>query len=478
MGAGDRHVVGEHALVDQILNALTGAGAPAEVVGAAGDPYKTIYILHGGGQDESDWMNIGSVQNIMDNLAAEGRTEPAVIVSPTTNQNQLGGTGDAYANLFNVVLPFVLDNYNVSRDKMDRAFGGLSMGSMNTQNIINAQTDAEKFGYYGPWSGGVSVQATAKGIEYAHILFAGGSNDFGWGATAPDSVQSLVDQGVFAVAMTVTGAHDFNTWCQMFRIWCEDYLWNPAAFGDGEPGDVNTDALEAAIASAKAIENKDEYTDESVAAMEAALSAAEAVLAKEDATQSEVNRAAAALNNAVDGLVKKGAVNKDELDKAIADAKAVDADKYTEDSVKALEDAIKDAEAVQADPDATQDAVDAAAKAVTDAIAALVPADQFLFDDVKDPAKFYFDPVYWAYYADPQITNGVDATHFGPDNPCTRGHVVTFLWRAAGCPEPKSSETPFKDLKKGAFYEKAVAWAVEEGITKGMSDTTLMSARS
>jgi len=98
--------------------------------------------------------------------------------------------------------------------------------------------------------------------------------------------------------------------------------------------------------------------------------------------------------------------------------------------------------------------------------------DDFLFEDVKDPAKFYFDPVYWAFYADPQITKGTDDTHFGPDNPCTRGHVVTFLWRAAGEPEPKSATTPFTDLKPGAFYEKAVAWAVEEGITKGMTDTT------
>jgi S-layer homology domain. len=98
--------------------------------------------------------------------------------------------------------------------------------------------------------------------------------------------------------------------------------------------------------------------------------------------------------------------------------------------------------------------------------------DTFRFEDVKDPGKFYFDPVYWAFNADPQITKGTDDTHFGPDNACTRGHVVTFLWRAAGEPAPKSTQTPFTDLKPGAFYEKAVAWAVEEGITKGLSDTT------
>ena len=96
----------------------------------------------------------------------------------------------------------------------------------------------------------------------------------------------------------------------------------------------------------------------------------------------------------------------------------------------------------------------------------------FLFDDVADEGKFYFDPVYWAFFAQPQITNGLDETHFGPDNSCTRGQVVTFLWRAAGQPEPKSTKTDFKDLKKGAFYEKAVAWAVENGITSGTSKTT------
>ena len=94
------------------------------------------------------------------------------------------------------------------------------------------------------------------------------------------------------------------------------------------------------------------------------------------------------------------------------------------------------------------------------------------FEDVQDASKFFFEPVYWAFNADPQITNGTDATHFSPEASCTRGQVVTFLWRAAGCPEPKNAKTAFTDLKPGAFYEKAVAWAVEQGITKGTSGTT------
>ena len=96
----------------------------------------------------------------------------------------------------------------------------------------------------------------------------------------------------------------------------------------------------------------------------------------------------------------------------------------------------------------------------------------FRFADVGDKEKYYYEPVYWAYGHDPQITNGISADSFGPDRGCTRGQVVTFLWRAAGCPEPKNAATAFKDLKEGGFYLKAVAWAVEQGITNGTSPTT------
>ncbi|MGI5874706.1 MAG: leucine-rich repeat protein [Bacillota bacterium] len=96
----------------------------------------------------------------------------------------------------------------------------------------------------------------------------------------------------------------------------------------------------------------------------------------------------------------------------------------------------------------------------------------FRFDDVTDESKFYFTPVYWAVDHDPQITNGLDATHFGPDQTCTRGQVVTFLWRAKGCPEPASAKNPFTDVKTTDYFYKAVLWAVENGITNGTSGTT------
>ena len=83
--------------------------------------------------------------------------------------------------------------------------------------------------------------------------------------------------------------------------------------------------------------------------------------------------------------------------------------------------------------------------------------------------SFYYDSVVWAL--DNGITTGTSDTAFSPEQSCNRAQVVTFLWRAAGSPEPSSSEHPFVDVEAGSFYEKAVLWAVETGITKGTDAT-------
>ena len=90
------------------------------------------------------------------------------------------------------------------------------------------------------------------------------------------------------------------------------------------------------------------------------------------------------------------------------------------------------------------------------------------FADVATDA-YYYDAVKWA--VEKGVTNGVSETLFGPDQACTRAQIVTFLWRAAGSPEPKSGNS-FADVAADAYYAKAVAWAVENGITKGTSETT------
>ena len=91
------------------------------------------------------------------------------------------------------------------------------------------------------------------------------------------------------------------------------------------------------------------------------------------------------------------------------------------------------------------------------------------FPDV--PANsIYAEPVAWAVQQG--ITGGTDTGLFAPEQTCTRGQVVTFLWRAMGCPEPSTTRNPFKDVSSSDYYYKAVLWAVEEKITSGTSNTT------
>ena len=90
------------------------------------------------------------------------------------------------------------------------------------------------------------------------------------------------------------------------------------------------------------------------------------------------------------------------------------------------------------------------------------------FYDVPNGAYFY-EAVKWAVKSG--VTNGLSDTMFGPYESCTRAQIVTFLWRAAGSPEPKTASS-FTDVSASAYYAKAVAWAIENGITNGMTETT------
>ena len=104
----------------------------------------------------------------------------------------------------------------------------------------------------------------------------------------------------------------------------------------------------------------------------------------------------------------------------------------------------------------------------------MMPLSQYLsyknvkgFSDTQN-GKYYETPVKWAVYRN--ITKGVSATAFAPNQACTRGQIVTFLWRAAGQPKVQG-QNPFKDVKSGSYYYDAVLWAVKTGITNGTSAT-------
>lgn len=95
--------------------------------------------------------------------------------------------------------------------------------------------------------------------------------------------------------------------------------------------------------------------------------------------------------------------------------------------------------------------------------------DEPPFSDVSKDS-YYYDAVLWT--RDNGITGGYNDGTFRPGATCTRGQAVTFLWRAKGCPEPKTTANPFVDVSASSPYYKAILWAAENGITGGTSANT------
>ena len=101
--------------------------------------------------------------------------------------------------------------------------------------------------------------------------------------------------------------------------------------------------------------------------------------------------------------------------------------------------------------------------------------EPIVFTDVPEGA-YYYDPVYWAVANG--ITDGTSDTEFSPGRTVTRGEMVTFLWRAAGSPEPETTVNPFTDVDAEEYYYEAVLWAAANGVTDGMTATTFEPAGS
>ena len=111
--------------------------------------------------------------------------------------------------------------------------------------------------------------------------------------------------------------------------------------------------------------------------------------------------------------------------------------------------------------------------------------EKAVIGSVKEPASspftdiaygtYCYDSILWAL--ENNITTGTSATTFSPQSICTRGQVVTFLWRAMGCPQPKTTQNPFRDVKETDYFYKPVLWAYENGITAGVSDTSFAPAQ-
>lgn len=189
---------------------------PAEYSKNAKKKYPVLYLQHGWGEDETAWSNQGCAHLIMDNLIAEGKCKPFIIVMTygMTNGARYGTIGSFSPKDFETVLvdeliPYVDSHFRTLANKQNRAMAGLSMGGMETKSITLARPDT--FDYWGLFSGGTYAPSDLKNVKPKLIFTSCGSKE------NPDAVRKSVDDlkaaGFNAVSYVSEGtAHEFLTW--------------------------------------------------------------------------------------------------------------------------------------------------------------------------------------------------------------------------------------------------------------------------
>ena len=185
--------------------------------------YKTLYLSHGGGGNEMEWFASGNTNYVFDTLIAEGKVEPTIIV--TMCNTTYGWDFDVInENVIGHIIPFMEGNYNVGTEPSDRAFAGLSMGGMTTNNMYAAYAD--QFGYFGFFSGSdssITLNAEDVGKLSSPVLMAGnGCYDF---FNEDALLVQLKALGIPCDEYIVAGGHDWTVWQVLVRIFATDYLW-------------------------------------------------------------------------------------------------------------------------------------------------------------------------------------------------------------------------------------------------------------
>ena len=179
--------------------------------------YPVLYLQHGWGEDETAWTNQGRANLIMDNLIAEGKTEPFIIVMTygMTNEIKFGGLRNFDITPFQIVLvyeliPYIDNNFRTIADQSHRAMAGLSMGGMEIRMITLNKPDV--FSYYALLSGGIYKPEDIKDKSKIKLIFLSCG-----GRERPESVESAVvalkEAGFNAVSyVSENTAHEFQTW--------------------------------------------------------------------------------------------------------------------------------------------------------------------------------------------------------------------------------------------------------------------------
>ena len=385
-----------------------------------GAAYKTLYMSHGAGGEETEWMNKGRVQDVFDWAIANDEIEPTIVVTMDNTADYGWDMETIRENLMDYIIPFVEENYNVSKDVEDRAMMGLSMGGVTTSYIY--MNESENFGYFAVLSGSTVEDPEnypLSAVSRDAKLFVGaGEEDFGWaqGPSAPGSfsgivhfMQQLDEAGIEYTEYNVAGTHDWYTWSQLLDYVACNFLWEDDSSSHGGSSGGGGSSSNRPDVSVDGTGGKVSASDNGTVTI----------------TPDEGYE------------ISKITVNGKEV--AIpADGKLTGLDKNDE--------VVVTFEKIETEqPDDGKEP----------------------FADVADGA-WYADAVQYVY--ENGMMNGISDTQFGPDGTTTRAMIVTILHRLEN--EPAAAASDFTDVAAGSYYADAVAWAAENGIVNGISDSS------
>lgn len=217
--------------------------------------YKTIYLAHGGGGNEVEWMNIGSASNIMDNLIADGEVAEAIVVTMDNTYFNFE-KGDSLKNLTDHIIPYIEKNYNVSTDSKERALCGLSSGATVTVQAMLYSN--ETFGYYGVFSPSRTLDFVSETLTPEMKSAFKNAKQYYVSVGIYDTfvrrdVNVQVDKELQAAGANVVfkwknGAHDWGVWRDQFTEFVKDYLWD-AEKVEPTPSQPDPDVTEPADTS-------------------------------------------------------------------------------------------------------------------------------------------------------------------------------------------------------------------------------------
>jgi len=206
------------------------------------EPYKVVYVSHGYGASEVNWIGCGHMDVEYDHMIEDGLVEPCIAVT-MNNTNYSWDYDVIIDNLMNHIIPYMEENYNVSSEASGRAFCGLSMGGMTTSHVLYDQ--AENFGYFGLFSGADSHvfptdEAVIETLKAPVIMIGAGCYDFGLERYVDGKIKSREEEGFNGVNSiipcfeengieygyeVVNGGHDWYAWPQLMYRFATKYLW-------------------------------------------------------------------------------------------------------------------------------------------------------------------------------------------------------------------------------------------------------------